>query len=143
MGIDDYQPATAEVPFNGGSLVVRGLSSDDVAVLMRSHMVDLDKLVGLYQSGVSDNVAVAQVAQYAITLAREAPGLVANIVALACDDGDNVPKYRKLSMPMSMAAVKTVIKLTFEEAGGPKKFAESLMQMVRGIRGDMTTDSLT
>lgn len=143
MSIHDYQPPTAVVEFKGGSLQVRGLALDDVAVLVRSHLIDLDKLIDIYQNKVSDAAAIASFAQYAIALAKECPGLVANIVALACDDGDNVDMYRqKLSMPIMVRCIEQVIKLTFEEAGGPKKFAESLMQIFRGMRAP-GTDSRT
>lgn len=134
MSIHDYKPATAEVEFKGGTLSVRGLALDDVAVLMRSHLHDLDKLIDIYRNKVDDSAAIASAAQYMIALGREAPGLVANIIALACDDGDNVPAYRKLSMPVMVRATDTIIRLTFEEAGGPKKFAESLMEIFRGMR---------
>lgn len=142
MSIADYKPATADVPFKGGSLTVRGLALDDVAVLMRLHLVDLDGLVEIFQKGVSDDKAVAQVSQYAMGLVRSAPGLVKNMIALACDDGDNVPAYSKLSIPVMMNAVEKIGALTFEEAGGPKKFLESLVGMVRGFR-EQQTDSLT
>jgi hypothetical protein len=142
MSIHDYKPETAEVEFKGGSLTVRGLALDDVAVLMRSHLVDLDKLIGIYQSEVNDAAAVASFAQYALALAREAPGLVANIIALSCDEPEHVDKFRKLSIPITTRAVEKIIQLTFEEAGGPKKFVESLMQMIRGMRAPKT-DSLT
>ena len=144
MPIDDYRPLTAEVGLNskGGSLTVRGLALDDVAVLMRSHLVDLDKLIDIYQNKVGDAATVAVFTQYAVTLAKEAPGLMANIIALGCDDGDNVPKYRKLSLPITVRAVEQIVNLTFEEAGGPKKFVESLIEIFRGMRAPKTS-SLT
>lgn len=113
---------------------MRGLALDDVAILMRSHLVDLDKLVGIFDSGVRDDLAVASFTQYAIQLAKEAPGLIANLIALACDDGDSVDPYRKLSMPIMLRAVEKIGELTFEEAGGPKKFCESLVGMIRAVR---------
>lgn len=144
MPIADYQPLTAEVALNskGGSLSVRGLALDDVAVLMRSHLVDLDKLINIYQGQSQDAEAVAVFTKYAVTLAKEAPGLMASIIALGCDDGDNVPAYRKLSLPITVRAVEQIVRLTFEEAGGPKKFVESLMEIFRGMRAPKT-DSLT
>lgn len=138
MPISDYQPPTAVVEFTGGSLKLRGLALDDVAVLMRSHLVDLDKLIQIYDNKVSDSAAVASFAQYAISLAKECPGLVANIIALASDDGDNVPAYRKLSMPLMIKCLTQIIELTFVEAGGPKKFVESLMEIFRGMRAPKT-----
>lgn len=138
MSIADYKPETAEVEFKGGSLTVRGLALDDVAVLMRTHMSDIDGLVAIFQNGVSDDIAIAQMSQYAMGLLREAPGLVSNLIALACDDAENVPLYRQLPMPVMLRAVESIGKLTFEEAGGPKKFIESLLGMLRVFRAPTT-----
>lgn len=143
MPISDYQPPTAVVEFpKGGSLTLRGLALDDVGVLMRSHLVDLDKIVALFQGAVADDKAVPVLVNQAIAMAKDAPALAANIIALACDDGDNVPQYRRLSMPLMVQCIKQVIVLTFEEAGGPKKFVESLMEVFRGMRAP-ETGSLT
>lgn len=138
MSIHDYKPETAEVKFKGGSLLVRGLALDDVAILMRTHLVDLDNLFLIYERGENSDAAVASFAKYAIQLAREAPGLVANVIALACDDGDNVDAYRKLPMPVMMVAIEKVAMLTFEEAGGPKKFVENLQRLLRAMRPSKT-----
>ena len=133
MSIADYTPATAEVSFNGGSLRVRGLALDDISILMRSHLSDINALVQLFQQEVRDDVAVAAMTQYAVALIKEAPGIVSNLIALACDDGDNVDPYRKLSMPIQLRAIEMIGRLTFEEAGGPKKFAESLINLIRRV----------
>lgn len=133
MAIADYKPETAEVKFKGGSLIVRGLALDDLAILMRTHLSDLDSLVAMFKGDVENEIAVSAMAQYAITLVKEAPGLVANLIALACDDGDNVDAYRKLSIPKQFESVEAIGRLTFEEAGGPKKFIENLMRLFRGM----------
>ncbi len=138
MPISDYQPLTADVKFRNGSLTVRGLVLDDIALLMRLHLTDLDKLVALFEDGVNEDFAVAEFSRYAITLAKEAPGLVANMIALACDDADNVDDYRRLSLPIMVNAMETIAQLTFEEGGGPKKFVASLVTMLRGLRPPKT-----
>jgi len=138
MPISDYKPLTAEVTFKGGSLSVRGLVLEDVATLLRLHLTDLDKIIEMFESGPPTDLEYMEYAKYAVKIAREAPGLVANTIALACDDGDNVDDYRKLSMPIMITAIKAIAGLTFEEAGGPKKFFESLMEMIRGMRPPKT-----
>lgn len=142
MPISDYKPATAVVPFKGGQLDVRGLTLEDVAILLRTHLVDLDKIVEMFQGGVHDSVTSTMFAKYALKLARQAPGLVANIIALACDDGDDVDPYRKLGMAVQVDAIEHIGRLTFEEAGGPKKFVEKLKALLQGMR-PMETASLT
>jgi len=133
MSIADYKPQTAEVAFKGGSFLVRGLALEDVSVLLRSHLPDLNALVTLFQSNARDDVAVTSMAQYAIALVKEAPGLVSNLIALAADEPDNVAAFRKLSMPIQLRAIETIGRLTFEESGGPKNFFESLINLVRSV----------
>ena len=135
MALADYTPARATVEFTGGSFQVRGLSLDDVSILMRSHLPDVEALVGmLSESNGGGNIEVGQVMQHAITLVKEAPGLVANLIALAADEPDLVDKARALALPIQVRAIETICNLTFDEAGGPKKFFESLVHLLSSLR---------
>lgn len=134
MALSDYVPARSVVSFKGGEFSVRGLALDDIAVLMRNHLSDINALVDVFGKDVTDEAAIGAVAQHAIALIREAPGLVANLIALASDEPDSVDHARRLLMPVQVRAIEEIAKLTFEEAGGPKKFFESLMVLLRGMR---------
>ena len=145
MSLADYQPARALVEFNRGSVTVRGLSLDDVSVLMHNHLPDLDGLFDLYENAATTpaDTGVATTARYMVNLIREAPALVANVIALASDEPDAVENARRLPMPVQLDIMKKVVTLTFDEAGGPRKFFESLMMLLRGIRpAPQTTGSL-
>lgn len=139
MSLADYSPQREEVKFTGGSFIVRGLSLDDIAILMQNHAQDLDKLIGIYASGIKGDAAVAAFAQYTIALAKEAPGLVGNLIALASDEPDAVDQARALSMPTQVIALKAIGRLTFAEAGGPKKLFESLSELVKMVAPNPTT----
>lgn len=130
MGLADYQPARESVAFRGGSFEVRGLSAEDLGVLLRNHLPDLDNLFELYAEGVDERLAVFGTAQYIIKIVQEAPGLTSNVIALAADRPDLVDKARTLPLPVQVEALKTIIRLTFEEAGGPKNFFESMKNLV-------------
>lgn len=134
MALVDYQPERSTVSFKGGEFSVRGLALDDIALLMRHHLRDINALVDIFGKDVTDEVAVAAVAQHAIALIREAPGLVANMISLASDEPDSVDAARRLLMPTQVRALEEIARLTFDEAGGPKKFIESLMVLLRGMR---------
>lgn len=134
MSIHDYKPAKAEVVFKGGSFAVRGLALDDVAVLMRSHLTDLNALMNIYDSTGSDAVKTNAMAKYALKLVQEAPGLVANLIAIAADEPNEVDLFRALSMPLQLRAIEKIGELTFVEAGGPKNFIESLINLFRVIK---------
>lgn len=140
MSLADYQPSRATVEFRGGSLNVRGLSLDDVTHLIRHHLDDLDQIIAMYGDGVDTQMASVATAQYALKLVREAPGLVANVIALASDEPDHAEKARMLPLPVQVDVLKEVGRLTFEEAGGLKKFVESLTTLLGGM--SLPMDSL-
>jgi hypothetical protein len=133
MSLADYKPARSTVSFKGGEFSVRGLALEDITVLMRNHMSDIDNLVDVFSRNMTDTEASTVAIQHAIALVKEAPGLVANLIALASDEPDSVDSARTLAMPLQIRAVQEIAKLTFEEAGGPKKFFESLMVLLRGL----------
>ena len=134
MSLADYEPERLAVVSKGRELFkVRGLSLDDLTVLMRSHGADIESMIAIYDKGVRDDAAVAAMTQYAIALVKEAPGLVANAIALASDEPDEVDRARTLGIAQQIDAVKAIGKLTFEEAGGPKKLFESLIGLFRNV----------
>lgn len=133
MSLADYQPERAEVKFKAGSFEVRGLALDDIATLMRNHGSDLESMIQIYSDAQNNNAAIAAMANYAIALAKEAPGFVANMIALASDEPDTVDNARRLPMATQVEALKQIGRLTFEEAGGPKKFFESLTGLVKMV----------
>lgn len=141
MQLSDYTPLTKEVPVRGGSLTVRGLSLDDVSILMADHLDDLESLFDLYDRKGDDPITSTR---FILTLTRQAPALVATAIALACDAPDQVAKARKMSIPVQTNALQAILHLTFEEAGGFRKFAESLTTLIQSLRPATTqTDSPT
>ncbi len=114
-------------------MIVRGLSLDDVAVLMNQHLGDLEKLFDLYEGTVREDTKVLATAQFAIGLTRDAPALVANIIAMAADEPHAVNKARLLPMPVQVEAIKAIASLTFHEAGGAKNFLTSLTNLIAAV----------
>lgn len=139
MSLADYQPARTTVPFKGGSFDVRGLSADDLGVLLKHHLPDLDRLFELYAEGVDERLAVFGTAQYAMKLVQDAPGLTAHVIALATDEDEVVDKARRLPIPVQVEALKAIVHLTFDEAGGPKNFFESMKNLVMATNLPNTT----
>lgn len=138
MSLSDYEPAREQVDFKGGSLQVRGLSLDDIAKIMQGYSADLEGMIDIYVRGVNNDASTAAMAQYAIALVKDAPGLVAFLIANACDEPDSVPQARLLPMAVQVDALKKIGKLTFEEAGGPKKFFESLSGLLKMVAPTLT-----
>ena len=121
------------MPLRGTSVSLRGLGLDDVAILMNLYLRDIDALFRLYDNEVDEASRVAAMAQFAIVLCREAPALVGHMIALSCDEPDQVERARKLSLPAQVEILKALFTLTFEEAGGARKFFESLGMLLRTL----------
>jgi hypothetical protein len=141
MALADYQPLRRVIPFRGGEFSVRGIGLDDVAVLMHDYLSDIDRLFDLYDNSATKDLASAQ---FLVSLTREAPALVGTLIALACDEPNNVEQARKLSLPVQIEALKAILELTFEEAGGYRKFFESLGNLLKTLApAHQQTDSRT
>lgn len=135
MSLADFQPERITVKAKNVSLAVRGLSIIDCSALLRTHMNDLESLFEMYEresQGLTfGNVAMAR---YATRLISDAPGLVAHMIALACDEPDYVDNAKRLPMIVQINALKAIGTLTFEEVGGVKKLIEDLTDLVSQVR---------
>lgn len=124
MALADYQPERATVVYKGKVLVVvRGLCLDDISVLVRAHMTEIRVLYARYQGGGLDPEMIAGI----IT---EAPGIAAHLIALASDEPEATDTARKLPAPLQVQAVIEILRLTFEDVGGPKAFVALVAQLV-------------
>jgi len=133
-----------EVMFRGESLSFRGLSLNDFSTLMRGHMAELSKLFDMYDNVETRETAISQSANFAIKIVQEAPGMVAQLIVLASDSPqEHIEHAEKFPLPLQVECVRCIINLTFEEAGGAKKFLDSLMQMVTSLRPKAASEGLS
>jgi len=140
MSLQDFKIHTEEVTFRGGSFALRGLALNDVAALIREHLDELNKLFHLYDNEETRETALAESARFAITIVREAPHLAALMIALAADEPEAVNVAERLPLPNQVECIRKIIELTFEEAGGAKKFLDSLVDLVGGMTPKVRTD---
>ena len=126
MALSDIAVPTEIISVGRHSFSVRGLSFEDVTALINRHQIALEALIGMYGKATD-----ADLLQFLI---RESPTLAAQIIALASDEPDQEKAVRRLPLPTQIDALTMVAKLTFEEAGGVKKFAEQLAGLFGGIR---------
>lgn len=131
MGFADYKPPREHVPFGGGGggVWVRGLSLDDLSRLVRTHFVDLEGLLRLYDdqvaSGPFPGLGSLGLDELVLTLCRDAPQFAATVLLLAAEEaGDERAEaaIRTLPFPVLVDALAKVGRLTFEEAGGLGNF---------------------
>lgn len=127
MALAGYQPEHRSVAAGATTFNVRGLSLNDAAVLIREHFPDIDALFDLF-NGV-ENMETEQLQQLAVVLTTNAPGFVANVIALAAGEG-SASDAEKLPASVQLQALFDIGELTFTEVGGVKKSMEVIAALL-------------
>lgn len=133
MALADFTPERAKIVYRGKVLAeVRGLCLEDVSVLIRSHLDDIQRLYALVQDGGNADVLSRMATDgFLLKLVTDAPTLAGTILALASDEPGSEDAARRLPLPVQLRVLGEVMRLTFEDVGGPKAFVALVMQMVR------------
>lgn len=139
MALTDFIPERCPVLVNGKALFsVEGLSLDTLAVLVKTHLPDLEFVFDIVMQNQRENDTLRdQLTRMAMSLAGQAPGLVANIIAVASGEEvthELIAIARRLPFPVQVDAMISIGTMTFDEAGGVKKAMESLMLLLARLR---------
>lgn len=119
MPLAGYQPPKSTIKIDEtNSFEVRGLGLNDVAVLIREHFPDLEALVALF--GNVEELEFDRLMPLLQSLISNAPGFVANVIALAAGEGD-ASDAEKLPTSVQLEALFEIGNLTFTEVGSVKK----------------------
>lgn len=137
MLLADFTPVRVGVEDYKGTLrmTVRGVSLDDVALLIRSHLGDLQQLYDMLQDGTLDVFALLIADGFILKLLVSFPELAARLIAVAADEPEATAQARKLPLPLQIKAIQTIMRLTFEDVGGPKVFAALVRELIREMLG--------
>lgn len=128
MPLAGYQPARRAIEIGTDSFHVKGLGLSDISILVREHFPDLDAVFDLFQAGSAD-LNIEQMQKLAMVVVSQAPGLAANIIALAAGEGD-ASDAEKLPAPVQVKALIEIGDLTFQDVGGPKKGLELIVALL-------------
>lgn len=135
MTLATFHIAREEVKFQGGSLNFRGLSLNDISFLIQDYLAELDNLFRMYAKEDQRETAMAESAKFALVIIKECPQMAAQMIVLSGDEDQALlPVALKLPLPVQVEAVRKIIELTFAEAGGAKKFVDSVTGMVMAMR---------
>lgn len=129
MTLAEIEVPTEEIRVGKGSFKVRGISFLDLSILISDNRADLDRVVDLF-AGLKNDVAPDE---FLLKLVREMPTIVAKVIAHAADEPASHAKVLKLPVPAQLEAARAVARLTFEEAGGVKKFVEQLVSLLGDV----------
>lgn len=136
MSLADFQPETKNVALGKTSVAVRGLTFFDISKLIKTHYEDLGNVFDMYESSAGDDLSNIAMGKMAMTLVKDAPGLVAHIIALAADEEDFVNVVHKINFLKQLEILKAIGSLTFEEVGSVKKMIADVMELVANLKPD-------
>ncbi len=129
MPLAGYKPESKTISVGAGnSFDVKGLSLMDLATLIRVHMPDMEAVFDLV-SGVEVQ-AIDELQPVVIAIVSQAPGLAANVIALAAGEGD-ASDAEKLPAPIQVQALVEIGHLTFAEVGGVGKAWEMVADLLK------------
>lgn len=131
MGLKQIKFPEAKVELPGDdSFVVRGLSLNDIAILVQRHGKRLSEL--FTQFSQQNELTTDAVAAFALPLIQTAPEIVAELIACASGDPDDAELAAQLPFPVQIDALEKLARLTFEAGGGPKKLVETVIRLAQG-----------
>ena len=139
MALTDFVPESRPVVVNGKPLFnVEGLSLDTLAVLVKTHLPDFESIFDIIENGEQRNEKlIDHLQRVSQGIVMQAPGLAANIIAVCSGEEvteDLVKTARRLPFPIQVDALMQIGAMTFEEVGGIKKAAETLMVLLMRLR---------
>ncbi|MGV1944904.1 MULTISPECIES: phage pre-tape measure protein [unclassified Agrobacterium] len=133
-----YTLKTEAVTFEGGEIVVRGLTVPDLSQLVEVHQ---DSAVAIYEkfSGKNPEALSEQtVESVALEILGKFPSAIAHLLYL-CDaerePDTTVEPYASLPIDVQVAALEKIATLTFAMQGGVKNFVETVVRLVANAGG--------
>lgn len=124
----DLQFEGREYDVKGGSFRVEGLSFESFAVLVRTHLSDLEALFALFAD--VETMTGEDVEKLALATIEQAPGFAANVIALAAGEPTAAPAAAKMPFPLQVQVLVDIAELTFSEVGGVKKFLPTVLRLL-------------
>lgn len=144
MALSDLEIQTHEVQVHGTTISVRGLNFADLSSLIQEHREDLDALINKAseRQEEAENAENPQSDQQLVfELIKEVPELAAKVIAHASGEPDKWEHAYRLGFPSQLDLLMAIGQMTFQEAGGVKKFLSdvlSLMQATRTTLSDLS-----
>lgn len=133
MGLATFTPERHEHVMKGNSVIsVTGLTLNHIARLIHYHFQDIEALFDLFKN--LDKAHEGDVSKIIMGLVSDAPGFVANVIALAADEPDQAEKAEKLPFPVQIELLMKVAEMTFEDVGGLKKGMETIAALLVNLK---------
>lgn len=123
-------------PAKGGEkpfFEVRGLCLDDMTFLVSQHVGPITRALKLYQESRDDILTSGNLQGFVLTLARDFPDLVAEVISAASDSLDDETRKIAKTLPIGVqiAAVTEITRLTLEDSGGLKNLLAEMQARLK------------
>lgn len=126
----DYKIPTTDIDTGDGEKrPVRGLSLDDMSVLIGNHLDPMMEITALYVQSQKDVLAATNMTDLVMLALRSFPDFVSEVISIVTD----TPELRGKRLPaaLQMTILSASIKLTVEDAGGLGNLSAMLQNAVR------------
>jgi hypothetical protein len=141
MELRDYTIQRTRVPLPGKAapggekpfFEVRGLCADDLTFLLSMHHGQITKALLLYQEQRERIMGGGKgLTDFILTLAREFPDLVAEVISAATDSLDDTTRKVAKQLPFTtqLVALNEIVKLTMEEVSGLKNLLAEMRERI-------------
>lgn len=134
---------TVEVSYSSGGqkygFHVRGLSDEDLLILVRDHQEQIKVAFAKLESMNADmgaDMSNADITAFGTVLLEVVPELVAQLIALAADKPDkaSVSMVRRMPAPLRLRALEMIWQLTVVDTGGLGPFLDLVLRLTRSLR---------
>ena len=139
MGLTNYKPVRHEIVLQDNEpLSIRGLSLEDISALVQHHLPDIEALFELFErtGSLNDDEGFRNIVLAAV---NEAPGFVANLIAMAADEPDAAQNAQQLPGPVQVQALLMIGDLTFKDVGGIKKGMGDIAALLSRLKVEKTS----
>lgn len=142
MALSNYSiPRTTIALGDGNEISVRGLNTEDISFLVQVHKADVDAVVAMMRGTIKDaktpdEIAAAVTKQGDETLllaVQHFPLLIGNIIANAADEPEAWDNATKLPAPVQLEALLAIVRHTFNDVDGFKKFVGNVTAVLRSV----------
>lgn len=140
MALSDYKAPRETVLIGNTDVKVRGLAIADITEIMGVHLDDLAGVMTIYENA-GGSIAPDNILTFGITLCKDAPGLVAHIIAVAADEPDQVDQAASLNMMDQMKLLEAIGRMTFTDINSVKRIAGAVQAQFQALSRQLETVS--
>lgn len=143
MALADYEPERVTIEYKGKALAsVRGLNFEDVTALIKTHLPALQAVyVDARLRKLLPNDRNIQ--GLILDLIIKFPETAAKAIEIASDEPGTADKARRLPLPLQMKLFIEIVRLTFEDVGGPLVFVAYVKNLIDQHFPTLTDSVLT